>query len=289
MNITVEKVLNEQIKEANYQACLKLIRSLDEKINRLRDSYKANQTNIKEAEAKGATAKDFEYLQRRNTEITRIMSRLRGILEGCDMQNEIYRVSGAVLRKGHALENLIASQSSELRKRIRTLEIEQEQILVALGISQNAVKFLATLETLRNRENEIKYEGMRLKEERESVHIKLEELKLYDSSHNQNNAETQMVVKEEISCKLGSRCLRLAEFLFSSKTCKEVFYPIVGDWREEYLIALRKGRIVDAVFISVKNYLSFAYTVIVCSKLGKLIEFIMKLAGVIEFFNKFSK
>ena len=147
------------------------------------------------------------------------------------------------------------------------------------------------LEFLRNSEMDIINSGKRLREEQENLFRRIEELKTSSLLYIQNNEfKTQVVTtKEGIQCNVGSKFLRLAEFLFSSKTCREVFYPIVGDWREEYINALRKGRIIDAIFILVKNYLSFAYTMIVCSRFGKLIEFIMKLADVIEFFNKFSR
>lgn len=292
MNKTVENTLNKQLREANRHAYLRLISSLYEKINRLRECYKANQTHIKEAESKSASASDFEYVQMRDTEITQKVSHLQGKLEGYQMfQGEIYKVSGPVSRKGRALESLIVTHCSELMAQLKILKTEQEQVSIALRKSRDAVKFLAILDTLRNREKEIKCEGVRLKEEKEYVQTKIKELELYDSLLNQNNdSETEMTIfKEEITCNVGSKFLRLAEFLFSYKTCKEVFYPVVGDWREDYIIALRKGRILDAAFVAVKIYLNLVYTMVLCSKAGKLIEFIMKLADIIEFFNKFSK
>jgi len=299
MNIRDETMLNEQMKVANYQVRLKLIKSLDEKINRLRYSYKINQTQIKEAEAKSISATDFEYLQKCHTEITQKVANLHGKRESCQIfRSEINNGLGPVSPKeylkseqGQTLENFIASQFSELSTQIETLEAEQKQILVALKTSHDSVKFLTQLSTLQNREREIAEEGKRLKDEKETLQMGIEDLKLSNFHDNKiYDTDTPIVAaKEEISCKVGSKCLRLAEFFFSLKTCEEVFYPNVGDWREDYITALRKGRLLDAAFVAVKIYLNLVYTMVLCSKAGKLIEFIMKLADIIEFFNKFSK
>ena len=300
MNTNDEKNLNDQLmNEANFQASVKLIRSLDEKVSRLRNSYKANQTQIKEAEVKSATAAEFEMLQKRDTDITRQIARLRARLE-YDEQFQAAVKNGVCpilsqkclnLKQGETLETILKSQFVNLKTEIATYERRQRDNSIALRISREAEKFLATLDTLRTREREIKEEGVRLKEERESLYEKIELLKSSNFSDNQTDKpETQIIiVKEEVICNVGSKCLRLAEFLFSSKTCKEVFYPNVGDWREDYIIALRKGRIFDALFISLKIYVDFTYTMILCSRFGKLLEFIMKIGDIIEFFSKFSK
>lgn len=293
MNTNDEKMLNVQLVEEAYsQARLKIIASLDEKINRLRESYKVNQTNIREVEAISFAANEFENLQKRDTEITETLARNRGKLETYQaFEGEIYKISGSVSKKARELKKSIVLQCSELTTQIEILEVEQKQNSVLLSASHKAVKFLPTLEALRNREREIKEEGTRLNEELKSLQKNVAHSKISNLPDNSiNYSETQEIVaKQEIVCNVGSKCLRLAEFLFSSKTCREVFYPNIGDWREDYIIALRKGRIFDALFISIKIYINFTYTLILCSKFGKLIEFIMKFADVIEFFNKFSK
>lgn len=158
-------------------------------------------------------------------------------------------------------------------------------------VCRKAEKFSSTLEILKSREVEIAEEGKNYKVEKENLLRRIEDLKTSIALNNQNSNFPAQIdkVKEEIICKVGSKCLRIAEFLFSTKTCRDVFYPLVGDWREDYIIALKRGRIIDAIFISIRNYFSFAYTMLFCSKFGRLIEFIMKISDVIEFFNKFSK
>ncbi|MDQ3713456.1 MAG: hypothetical protein M3388_14710 [Acidobacteriota bacterium] len=144
---------------------------------------------------------------------------------------------------------------------------------------------------MRNREAEIDCQVTFFKEKKENLYGEIGKLKISDFLHNQNNkSETKAITsKEEIKCNVGSKWLRIAEFLYSVKTYSEVFLPIVGDWREEYINALRKGRVFHAVWISIRNYFDFAYSMVICSRFGKSIEFVMKLADVIELFNKFSK
>ncbi len=154
-----------------------LIKSLDEKISRLRESYKANQTQIREAESKGATAAEFEALQKQDTEITRQIARLRARLEHdeqfqAEVKNGICPILSQKclnLKPGETLETFLKSQFVELKTQISTFENQQRETAAQLQTSREAEKFLATLETLRSREREIKDEGTRLKEEQETL------------------------------------------------------------------------------------------------------------------------
>jgi DNA repair protein SbcC/Rad50 len=169
-----EKQLNAlQINLANAQAKEKLVKSLNEKIQRLRDSYKANQTQIREAEAKTANAGDFEALQKRDTDITRQIAKLRARLEH-DEQFQA-AVKGGVcpilsqkclnLKPGETLENFLKSQFTELKSEIAAYEKHQRENADAVRIAREAERSSAQLSTLKNREQEIKEEGTRLNEE----------------------------------------------------------------------------------------------------------------------------
>lgn len=158
---------------ANVAAKEKIIKSLDEKINRLRDSYKANQTQIKEAEARSASAAEFESLHKRDADITRKIAQLRARLEH-DEQFQSAVKNGVCpilsqkclnLKAGETLETFLKSQFVELRAEIAAYEKGQRENAVALRTSREAEKFLATLETLQSREKEIKEEGTRLNQE----------------------------------------------------------------------------------------------------------------------------
>ena len=162
---------------ANARAKESLIKSLDDKINRLRESYKANQTNIREAEAKAAFAADYETLHKRDSDITQKVARLRARLEH-DEQFQATVKNGVCpilsqqclnLKTGETLETFLKSQFVELKSEISAYQKAQIENTTALNVVRDAEKSLATLETLRSREREISDEGKRLKEEKETL------------------------------------------------------------------------------------------------------------------------
>jgi len=166
-----------QVGLANAQAKENLIKSLDEKMNRLRDSYKANQTQIREAEAKSQTAAEFEILQKRDTDITRKIAKLRAQLEHDEqfqaaVKNGICPILSQQclnLKPGETLETFLRSQFAELKAEIAAYEKGQRENAVALRTSREAEKSLAQLSTLQMREREIAEEGKRLKDEKETL------------------------------------------------------------------------------------------------------------------------
>lgn len=310
MNSVLEKQRDELIEQI---ATLKLIefyvRNLDEKMNDLRGKYLKNKEQIKQAEERTELAKDYERLQKRDSELTRQITLLRAKLEFNEqVQAEVINGLCPILsqkclnlKQDETLETFISSHFVELKTEIWRLENEQKSLVDTLKPAREAEKFSVMLETLKYREAEISDEGKRYKVEKENLLKETYDLEkflkklaeveseLKNSGNSDAGSVTMQKAEVEFNCNVGSKCLRIAEFLFSSKTCKEVFYPMVGDWREDYLLALEKGRVLDAVFISTRNYFNFIYTMIICSKFGKLIEFAMKVSDVIEFFNKFSK
>ena len=169
---------------ADVKAAANQIKSLNEKINFLRESYRTNQTNIKDAEAKSQQAAMFENLQKRDGEIINNLAKLRAKLEADEkFQSEIQNGLCPILsekclnlKPGQTLESFVTNQFGEVRTQITTLENEKKQNADALRISREAEKFSATLENLRNREREIGDEGKRLKDEKESLEKKAENL-----------------------------------------------------------------------------------------------------------------
>ncbi len=162
---------------ANAKAKANTIKSLDDKIVRLRENYKNNQTQIKDAEARSATAKDYETLQKRDTEITRTVTGMRAKLEHdeqfqAEVRNGICPILSQKclnLKPGETLESFLKSQFTEIKTQIGSLEIEQKSLADALRISREAEKHSAALATLKNREAEIKEEGTRLKAEKDEL------------------------------------------------------------------------------------------------------------------------
>jgi exonuclease SbcC len=173
----LEKHLNAlQINVANAQAKEKLIKSLNEKISRLRESYKSNQTQIKEAETRSQTAGELEALQKRDTDITRQIARLRARLEHDEqfqqaVKNGVCPILSQKclnLKPGETLETFLRSQFSELRAEIAAYEKRTARKRRCAENCTRSRKILATLDTLRNREQEIREEGTRLNEELKS-------------------------------------------------------------------------------------------------------------------------
>lgn len=260
---TLEKMRDDKIEQfANIRVKENQIRSLDEKINDLRGKFIKNKEQIKEAEAKTEVTKNIEA----DKYLAMIFSALK-------------------------------AREAEIADEGKNLKYEKENLLNRIGDKDNIQNQLTQLETklkkLGNPKSQIWHFETQIKNEL-SIREKLSEV-----DNTLNKLEIEKRINSEIlkkyrlhtvpDCKVGSKCLRLAEFMFSSKTCNEIFYQMVGDWREDYLIALQKGRIFDAMSISVRNYFTFAYTIILYSKLGKLLEFIFKIAEIVEFFNRFSK
>ncbi|MEP7037531.1 MAG: hypothetical protein ABI891_04240, partial [Acidobacteriota bacterium] len=169
---------------ADAKAAASQIKSLDEKMNFLRDSFRKNQTQIKEAETKSENAALFENLQKRDGEIINNLAKFRAKLEADEkFQSEISNGLCPILsekclnlKPGQTLESFVTNQFGEVRTQISTLENEKKQLADALRISREAGKFLATLETLRNREQEISEEGKRYKAEKEDLEKKAENL-----------------------------------------------------------------------------------------------------------------
>lgn len=75
------------------------------------------------------------------------------------------------------------------------------------------------------------------------------------------------------------KLLKITNFLFSSKTQKNIFEPIIGDWQEEYFEALFKKEILKSHWINVRYAYEFIKAMWMKSPFGDLIEFIRKIAS----------
>jgi len=153
------------------------IKKLDEKMNDLRGKFLRNKEQIKDAEAKTEAAKNYEFLQKRDSELTRDITRFRAKIEHDEQfQSEVRNGLCPILsqkclnlKPGETLEGFLQNQFVELRGKIGTLETEQKTIAVDLKTAREADKFSATLENLRQRETEISDEGKSYKAEKENL------------------------------------------------------------------------------------------------------------------------
>ncbi|HSK73786.1 MAG TPA: AAA family ATPase, partial [Pyrinomonadaceae bacterium] len=162
---------------AQIRAKLAQIRSLDEKMNDLRGKYLKNKEQLKEVETKTETAKNYETLQKRDSELTRDITRFRAKLEHDEQfQSEVKNGLCPVLsqkclnlKPNETLENFLKNQIVELKTQIETLETEQKSTAEALKIAREAEKSVGLLETLKSRETEIAEEGKSYRAEKESL------------------------------------------------------------------------------------------------------------------------
>jgi exonuclease SbcC len=152
-------------------------RKLDEKMNDLRGKYIKNKEQIGDAEAKAELAKNYENLQRRDSELTRDITRFRAKLEHDEQfQSEVKNGLCPILsqkclnlKPGETLETFLSSRFVGLKSQIETLEIEQKSLVGELRLARDAERFSATLENLKSREREIADEGKSYKAEKENL------------------------------------------------------------------------------------------------------------------------
>ena len=153
------------------------IKRLDIKMNDLRAKYTKNKEQIKEIESKTEAAKNYEFLQKRDSELTRDITRFRAKLEHDEQfQSEVKNGLCPILsqkclnlKAGETLESFLKNQFIELRTQITTLETEQRSVSEALKLAREAEKYSTALETLKQREKEIADEGTGYKTEKENL------------------------------------------------------------------------------------------------------------------------
>ena len=175
---TLEKMRDDLIEQiASVRAKESEAKRLDDKMNDLRTKFLKNKEQIKDIEIKSSAAKDYEFLQKRDSEITRDISRFRAKLEIDEQfQSEVKNGLCPILsqkclnlKPGETLESFLTSQFVEVRTQITALETEQKSVSEALRAARDAEKHAGTLETLKAREEEISVEGKSYKLEKETL------------------------------------------------------------------------------------------------------------------------
>ncbi|MFN6963643.1 MAG: AAA family ATPase [Pyrinomonadaceae bacterium] len=160
------------------------IRSLDERLGRLRDAYRANQIELRETEARSAAAARLADLETRDAALVRRLAELRATLERDErLQSEIRDGLCPILAErcrnldnGRTLEGFIREQFAELRSQIGTLEVEHAGIASELKAARAADRHSKALETLRRRESELSGEGKCLRDERAALERQLADI-----------------------------------------------------------------------------------------------------------------
>lgn len=167
-------------RHAGANAARSTIASLDEKLARLRESFRTNNELLQEAIKRSAEAEKVRELEGRDSELIQELARLRASLERDELfQNEIKNGLCPILsekclnlKEGQTLETFVTTQFVEVKTQIATLQIEHTQVTTLLRSSREAEKFAAQVAAYRRREEEIGDEGKKLKAEREHLEAK---------------------------------------------------------------------------------------------------------------------
>lgn len=189
-------VLRDRV--ASARATGSQITSLDEKLERMRYSFRTNQAQLKNAETKTVAAAGLTGLETRDGELLRELSTLRAGLERDEkFQSEINNGLCPILsqkclnlKSGETLESFVSSQFSDLRSQITAFEAEQATVTANLKAAREAAQFAAALVGYRQREAELKEEGTRLNEEKAGLEKLMKGL--HDSEHQLATAEAKL-------------------------------------------------------------------------------------------------
>lgn len=171
-------------KMADARAKQNHLKSLDEKIIRLRESWTANHSSIKEAESRSEAAMRLEEFLETDLKLTGELASLNARLDSDRrFQQEIKNGFCPVLSQkclnlteGQTLEGFIKDQFTEAQSRIGAIETEKRQLSTLMSDARAAEKSMAALESLRHRAAEIAAEGKYLRTEKEGLEKELEGL-----------------------------------------------------------------------------------------------------------------
>ena len=157
------------------------IKALDQRVERLRASYKANLTQLRDAEEKIKGAGEVKGIEKRDAELIGQIAGLKASLERDEkFQSEIKNGLCPILsqkclnlKPGETLEAFVSSQFSGLKEQIGTLETEKISVAVVLKNAREAERFVSVLDSLRQREEELKTEGTHLTSERQELESRI--------------------------------------------------------------------------------------------------------------------
>jgi exonuclease SbcC len=191
-----EQIKLEQVADAlkgkigGLRAVKNQVKSLDERLARLRNSYRTTLEQRKTAEDATAHAAKLDTLESRSSDIVKRLAELRASLERDErFQSEIKNGLCPVLsekclnlKDGQTLDAFLNDQFDALRSQIASLESEQSTVTADLSRARAAQAQMATLETLRSRESELAGEGKCLAEEKSQLETELTDLPRLEES-----------------------------------------------------------------------------------------------------------
>ena len=153
------------------------ITGLETRLARLRESYSANQSEIRNARANSAEGSKLAQLEVLDAELLSKIASSRAELErDKKFQSEIKNGLCPILsqkclnlKPGQTLDDFVSSQFGELTTQISAFEMKRKTVSVNLQTARAAATFAAKLETLHTREGELAAEGKHLKTEQDQL------------------------------------------------------------------------------------------------------------------------
>lgn len=160
------------------------ITDIDERLGKLRESFKKNKALLDEASSKSNAAADIKSLEERDSQIRTDLAALRASMERDEkFQREIRNGLCPILSQrclnlaeGETLEGFVTSQFEDLRSKIAAADGEFEVITLSLATARQAEKHVTALETYRLREEELTLDGKQLNSEKASLESRAAQL-----------------------------------------------------------------------------------------------------------------
>jgi len=180
--VKLEKAADDlKAKIAASHAIERQINSLDERLARLRESYKKNQAKLSDAESHLETARKLAEFERRDIEIVERLAALHAALERdekfqVEIKNGLCPVLSEKclnLKAGQTLDGFLKEQFEDLRGQIATLLAERADVSAGVAAARSAQKKSDTAETLRSHVAELVGEGKCLSDEKQQLEKQL--------------------------------------------------------------------------------------------------------------------
>src|SRR5262249_36756737 len=143
----------------------------------LRDSYRNNQTRIRDAELSADEAGKLNSLEQLDSELIHGIAALRASLDRdekfqAEVQNGLCPILSEKclnLDEGQTLDSFIRDQFTELKTKIAAMEAKKTAVAGGIVRARSAQERIATLETLRSYQTELTAEGKILSDERQGL------------------------------------------------------------------------------------------------------------------------
>ncbi|CAN5229559.1 SMC family ATPase [soil metagenome] len=187
--ISQQKALESELNDLRNKAAVARsaaarLTAVDEKLSRLRESYRSNNERMKHAEDQIIIADSLAHLETRNSELMHHLAEMRAALSRDEkFQSEIKGGLCPVLSQkclnlseGQTLDGFLSSQFTEVRSHISELDTERSTVEVSLTAARKAAQQVSALEDYRHRAAELTREGQELRDEKSSVEHQAAEL-----------------------------------------------------------------------------------------------------------------